>query len=997
MKQKNKYYFLISIVSFTLFLLYPFNVLAVSHENDIEFSWISPLICNDLNPRDINIDDTLNATIYNSVDYLEHTYPFDNETYGTYYLNHTYPLGNPTYYYKAIVPYENQFYCFSSVATDDIIVFNRSLEIIDTITNPFTSYTYIYGGATDGNYIYLVVYTFYGGSWDYRVISVDFNLTLVDTLITTTASFQDIAYYNSSLWITRMNPETLYRYDLEGNELESHSLLELGNPNHYKLACYRNSLFLYNTSNKYVYEYDVLGTFDYSEHIESYSFFFDEGISIATFHFYNDLIYYGYNPNYVGVITMDFEQQDCYDVIDYYPNYPNSYGLFDSINNINLELTHLTNPIGHYNASYSFFNDANGNQPLGWIIDDTYGVIEIYGVEQEHKKVIELSDTDPTGNNYIEFEYEFTRTSGIIDFWCLAKQTTATMVFGVKSDLSVDSIYYYLRNNGKVSYYDGIHHQIYDYSANEYNHFSIVFNTSEYSLYFNGISVVEGETDFNGGSPTSFEGLWIHTWGSEQGNFSMDAIGFDWLDNYTVNQNWEYGIENNGFHNEIIFMTESYQEITSIECRNGTYYINDVTTDYNVFFNDSEYVIDTWSLNLSIDQILENGTLFLYNETNDLLYNESFDTLVSGNIKYIVYIQHYQNSSHFLNVNNFYISSNDTYIIGDNGFVSYALDLIDTTVWSFDANSLLNLTGNGIYRIYVSNDTYENQSSELYQISNWIELRNTEIELDVSRFDYTITNPYLIIETLNGHYLLDKIEITTTTGNIILADDRGFTYSGTFTYSNINTINSYFYIDNDALYFQIIFESDDLEYMQLSFDIENIVNLNYRILYTTYLNTSDASLIAEMNLKHTDASEMQLDIEYLLNSDTEILEQELTTSFIEFFISDNDLLNNENRTILGYIEAFTFNYLETIIFAIFVDNMLLMLLPIIVILALTMTFSYTFRDKRKNEVVNKSMFFPIFVISSIIVFILGMFDFWILFVIVIATIVYLIKKRDDFR
>jgi len=498
-----------------------------------------------------------------------------------------------------------------------------------------------------------------------------------------------------------------------------------------------------------------------------------------------------------------------------------------------------------------------------------------------------------------------------------------------------------------------------------------------------------GTSYYNNGNQLS--SIRLHTRNTQGGYYNYyDAIGFDWLSNYSINQNLQYGIETNGFYNEFILLNESYEEIISISCLNGSYYINGTSIDYNVFFNNSQYIYDSWSISIEINQLYENGTLFIYNESRSLQHIQYFNTNCSGNIKCIKYIQHYQNSIHFINTSNLIMLSNDTMIIGNNGFLLYSLDDLE---WSFEFNDILNITGYGLYRIYATNQNF----SIIYQLSNWIFLNNEEYSIYVGNLNYSLVNPYLLVETINGLYLFSNVKICNSETSWILEDDRGYLYDGTLTLFNVESNTSYFYIDiNGVLRFSMNIDDNETEYMLLSFDVQNINNYNYRCIFDSYFDTINTDITRQMRVKHTDASSSNIDLGYGYNSHSETLEQDKTTHIIEFYISDNDLENNVN--ISGSIYAFTFNYSETIGFTVFVDNMLIMLLPMIVILALTITITYEFRDKsNKKEFLNKSMFFPIFVLFSIITFIIGMYDVWILFVILIATIVYLILKKDVYR
>ena len=197
---------------------------------------------------------------------------------------------------------------------------------------------------------------------------------------------------------------------------------------------------------------------------------------------------------------------------------------------------------------------------------------------------------------------------------------------------------------------------------------------------------------------------------------------------------------------------------------------------------------------------------------------------------------------------------------------------------------------------------------------------------------------------------------------------------------------------NGRLNYKITFDDDNLEYMKLIFDIEDITNENYQFIHSSYFNSSNTNVLFQVKLKNNEGSYDNINMGNYYNSEISSLDQDKTTIQLEFLLSDDDLENNASFS--GYLSFFSFGYNAQITISTFITSFMIMLIPIIIILSLTFGISHVLRNDKK-EIVNKSLFFPIFIVSSIIVFILGFFDTWILFIMIIATIAYILNRKEE--
>jgi len=969
---------------------------AIINDNDINFDWITTSIYNENDPNDFEIDDSLNYKEYNNTDYYEHVEGF-NDNFSNDYFEDIIYFPEFSYFPIAIFYLNDTYYVFNEKDVNmSLYIYDENLEYVNWMQSNIGNYkdNLINAFAYNG-FIYTIMYDYVAPNYFVSCYKLDLYFNYLEEMFSFTSStyhFYDACYYDDYIYFACQTQSTSYsyvlQYDFEGNLINSENI-ESNTPYIQGIICYQNKFYILDAA-LYVDIYD-----EYLNYIEQITPDYQD--TCLKNYAVNNLIFYlnldGLSNTYLYMLDLNFEEQTYYDKIK---NFPDNNGLFDTVDNINITLQEQTNPIGHYDATYSFTNQTgftgtsiNGVDYIG--ASSSYTAVIIPEI-QNHKDVLQVNRI---GGSFYSMPYTIMNNSinGTIEFWMYSEQDSFSI--SLFTDI-IDNAY----RSTVISYF-GVSNKIEIYYSSSYiivnNIFDMVHirmdydcNYDNYSIYINGSLELDNEPFWN-----DLEISYVNKIGYSAPSLVsgyIDALGINCNESqYILNQNLQYDIMYNGFWNEINIMNENFQEIISIECLNGTYYINGTDTNFNIFFNYSQYVYDTWILNISINQDYQNGTLYLLNLSNSLLFSQDFNCNSSGNIKYIKYVQYYQDSNHFIMLSDMKIYSNDTCISGNNGFMSYQLILTDTTVWSLEMSYLLTLNFYGKYRFWVSNDSYNSEDIQIYQLTNWIHSREQDIILDLSFFDYIITNPYLIVETMNGMYLLNFIQINGSSATFLLYDDRNYVYSGTFTSVNVDTSNSYFYISGNKLYYQVRFNDDNTEYIKLTFNIIDINNENYQLLYTTYLNDTNEDLLLQFKLKENDGQYTNIDFNSYYDSDIEILNQEKITTHIEFIISDNDLQNNLN--ISGYIEDFTFNYNEQISISLFIENILIMLIPIIIILSLSLSISHVLKHE-KNEIVNKKAFFPIFILSSIIVFIIGFFDIWILFVLILSTILYILRKKE---
>jgi hypothetical protein len=621
------------------------------------------------------------------------------------------------------------------------------------------------------------------------------------------------------------------------------------------------------------------------------------------------------------------------------------------------------------------YNDSVGDSDTDIefvdILDERNGNVEIISEYDNHNAVLNYSNTDSSTNNF--YNSLSSQNLGTVEFWA----SYGTGACQIQLDDSIDLAIVVRFYSDKIRVYHSTTNTEYSYDMSKLHHISIDFDvsTDTFSIDIDGENELTDVNFYNDNNVDEISRFYVKG-ESSSGSLLLDAIGYSWDTDYNIGDNLEYSEEENGFHYAYEFLDTDYNEIAEISNKNGTFYVNESSTEFNVFYNGSVY--DTWIQTIDIDTSESNITLYVFNTSDTLLFNQSYTLNNTNYIKYIRYVQYYQNTSHYVYTSNLTIESNSTRIASERGFMSYNLEGVEE--WDTTVNSQLTVEGYGYYRFWLCSGTYTYNTTTRYQLTSFTSLRDTEQTFDLSNLDYSVSNPYLVVETKNGAYLLDTIKINGSGTQWLLSDSRGYLYNGELSTSNAG--ESVFYVQNERLYFELDCNDTNTESITLTFDITNFAAEGYRFETNTQANyTLEES---EIRIIYTDVSQDTYAINRFFNSITEILEQEKTVSQLEIHITDNDLYNNQ--TIQGYVSAITFDYREDLDIDIFNTTVFELITALLLIIVPTLALSHLLADK--GEMFNKDAILPLFVIFSIVAFATGFLPIWILFLIIFGTIAY---------
>ena len=468
---------------------------------------------------------------------------------------------------------------------------------------------------------------------------------------------------------------------------------------------------------------------------------------------------------------------------------------------------------GLYQATYSFTDDDDGENPDGWIIDESGGSTNVISGVGGHTKVVKLYDTSPV--SLVSLRNDFTdQSSETIEFWARPYSATITQNIRIEDDSKYDSITMIFNSDGNIKYSDGTWYTIQSYSANTWYHFRIEFDCStNWHLWIDTISKDGGGGYGFKGSPTAMDSIYFETVSASQSSLSIDAVGYSWDTNYNIGDNLvEYLSDNinitNTFNSEFTPTILSYSLNTSI------------STDVNISF----YNFDTSNWDLYETKTYTSFSLVNFDNFNSSYYNStnyvsiSFEITNSSN--FLMYLEvlrlesdKYLNFTTSISLENFTSLSNLNLFYAFNSSVSNIINM-----------SIYNFTSNSYYQIQSSiNTTFINTMFELnshyYNDSNNIFLKF--VVFNTTLFQFYLDKLVILSESfLNVSAIIDCLDITD------LLEFQILVYYYTSIYQNLN-FSIYYYSNpswiliNNTINFDDFYES---LYIYNSTGISNFFN-----------------------------------------------------------------------------------------------------------------------------------------------------------------------------
>ena len=396
------------------------------------------------------------------------------------------------------------------------------------------------------------------------------------------------------------------------------------------------------------------------------------------------------------------------------------------------------------------------------------------------------------------------------------------------------------------------------------------------------------------------------------------------------------------------------------------------------------FVIDTnYDINLEINYISDKCTL---RYTTDGVFTNSFEFPLTATGKtglkqvrfricadtdyvrtYLDYIGIY--------VNNRSITTDYAYV---------GLHVSDHSYWKFEEFNILSIDviGNGI-SIYVENAYYVSQMAP------------TKLPtLISSAYDYTELKIYNIYDFLFDDYwgydyiwggvlwflFNDTFEFKEILIEGVKMVEGENEYPLEFTHSGVNVIDNYFYVLENKLYFTQTSDDNDIEYIQATFNIENVLTENYSISFNSILT---GNAYSHLRIFYTDTTSTLLSLKtYTAGPNTILPQNKIIYSFI-ILITDNDNDDIEGTT-TGYIISIKLIHLTDVSINIITVALLSIMIPLLILII--PTFLIYLR-------LGRSAIIPTFVLMAFICFITNLIPLWLFFIIIFSCGAFMITKK----
>ena len=264
-----------------------------------------------------------------------------------------------------------------------------------------------------------------------------------------------------------------------------------------------------------------------------------------------------------------------------------------------------------YNATYTFWNDADGSNPAGWsILEGGTSTVNIISDIGGHDKVVEFNDRD--GASEIQMDNSISRNTGTLELWVRSEATTDTIWIQLRG---TNYVLFYLRGNGQFGYYAGGYNDIGAYAADTWYHIRIEFDTNtDWHLWIDGVSQ-DGGAGYALHAGTSADPFTILRFGTvyaaEQCISYIDAAGYSWDTYYTIGDNL-YPV--NASHNSTITMQFQNYNKALLAFEVSSYYKTDIYQ--NITFSIFNFSSSSWFVINSSFNDVDFYESYYFNDTN---------------------------------------------------------------------------------------------------------------------------------------------------------------------------------------------------------------------------------------------------------------------------------------------------------------------------------------------------------------------------------------------
>ncbi|TET57867.1 MAG: hypothetical protein E3J52_09625 [Promethearchaeota archaeon] len=314
-------------------------------------------------------------------------------------------------------------------------------------------------------------------------------------------------------------------------------------------------------------------------------------------------------------------------------------------------------------------------------------------------------------------------------------------------------------------------------------------------------------------------------------------------------------------------------------------------------------------------------------------------------------------------------------------FATMGFDITKVEIWYFDKHNLvsIDILGDEIITYLESNASI---GAPGFSPETLISKRNYNGSILINLYDYEYDSYWgynYINEGFLSFLFYNQLEIYRLNVEGVKLVEGVNEYSLEFSYSNILTNESYFYVDsNNRLQFNLIANDNNLEHIQAIFNINNVATENRSIYFYSNINGNSKGYFA---LDYESATSSTIEFPYSARATNVILTQ---TEYIKSFtilITDNDL--DDDDTCEGYITNIRLIYYPDLTTTITSLNLLAIIVPLIILIAPPMALQKKFGNK---------VILPMFILMAIICVATQLIPVWLFFVIAFASIGFIVLK-----
>ena len=310
------------------------------------------------------------------------------------------------------------------------------------------------------------------------------------------------------------------------------------------------------------------------------------------------------------------------------------------------------------------------------------------------------------------------------------------------------------------------------------------------------------------------------------------------------------------------------------------------------------------------------------------------------------------------------VYSNGTSISTEPSFRQISLDdVLFHQNWWFTEYSTISLNLEGLIGLYLT-DWYF-----------YIGYGNIEVLLSTREFDGTTKTFNIYDNTHDGnHYIYspqlwiefyDEFQVSSIEINGVFMTDGAYNYNLDFSYGNINTSESYFYVnDNNYLSWNLVMNDTNTEFIQANFDLIDSGGLyddDYSMYLYGYENNNGNGYYG---VNYQDSTSTSFMIPIKLSTVNNYLNTQKKVTEIVILITDNDNYNVGVNT--GQIREIQFRYVSGADLSLATLSLTKIMLNLVVILVPSLLFWYAFDKKRDVLLISMALMLIVSIASSLI-------------------------------